>query len=51
MTDTQHLSAEFEELVYQAQIAEDSEKCDYYTREIEKKRQGESKKVKHIKHE
>jgi len=38
MTDTQHLTAEFEELVYQAQIAEDSEKCDFYTKAIEKQR-------------
>ncbi len=38
MTETQHLAAEFEELVYQAQMANDSEKCDHYTRAIEKQR-------------
>ena len=38
MTETQHLTAEFEELVYQAQMAEDSEKCDFYTRAIEKQK-------------
>lgn len=38
MTDTQQLIAEFEELVYQAQIAEDSETCEHYTRAIERQK-------------
>ena len=38
MTDTQQLSAEFEELVYQAQIANDSESCDHYMKAIEKQK-------------
>lgn len=35
MTETQHLTAEFEELVYQAQMAEDSKSCEHYTKAIE----------------
>lgn len=48
MTDNQHLTAEFEELVYQAQMAEDSETCEFYTKAIEKqklKQQGRDNKA------
>lgn len=48
MTDTQHLTAEFEELVYQAQMANDSESCEHYMKAIEKqklKRQGKNNKA------
>ena len=48
MTDTEQLSAEFEELVYQAQMANNSESCDHYTKAIEKqklKQQGKTNKA------